>query len=385
MLQASTIWLVALSAGAVNSGLLSPLFLFVERGKRQANVVMSLLLLILALITGNMLTFLTGIMSTWPHLSLLVYPLWFLIGPLYYAYFRALTRRVTWPGPGYFILHSFPFLTIVFLLLPYYILDSSQKLAILNGQMTNPAAWVFPFALGIYLLQTLVYIWIVKKEITAYSARYRETEAGDHLYLIQWLQFLLKALLFYFIVDALLNGFQYWQGVYIPWINYTSILLLSGLTYSIAAVAMLRPQSLFPRLPVATDRTYRRSSLGAPEINALAEDLRQRMKTEKPHLDPDLSLQKLAEQSGILPHQLSQVLSQGLGTNFHNLINEARIVEAKAYLSSAKYAHYSIEAIAAAAGFKSRSSFYRLFKTHTGMTPAAFAKSQPSKKAAQSK
>jgi YesN/AraC family two-component response regulator len=53
--------------------------------------------------------------------------------------------------------------------------------------------------------------------------------------------------------------------------------------------------------------------------------------------------------------------------NFNELTNKFRFEEVKMLLENAK--QYSIEGIGYEVGFASKSSFYTLFKKHTGLTP----------------
>ncbi|WP_282135041.1 helix-turn-helix domain-containing protein [Seonamhaeicola maritimus] len=59
-------------------------------------------------------------------------------------------------------------------------------------------------------------------------------------------------------------------------------------------------------------------------------------------------------------------------TTFYDLINSLRVEEAKTKLKSAAFDKYSITGIAELCGFNSKSSFYRIFKKETGLTPTQF-------------
>ena len=61
--------------------------------------------------------------------------------------------------------------------------------------------------------------------------------------------------------------------------------------------------------------------------------------------------------------------------SFYDLINSYRIVEAKKRLSSVDYEKYTIEGIGYSCGFNSRSSFFKIFKKETGISPYSYKKS----------
>ncbi|WP_250255765.1 helix-turn-helix domain-containing protein [Chryseobacterium sp. Marseille-Q3244] len=99
------------------------------------------------------------------------------------------------------------------------------------------------------------------------------------------------------------------------------------------------------------------------------------METEKPYLDEELSLQKLSSLMNISTHQLSQTINQALHTNFYKFVNAYRIEEVKKKLRDPEFEKYSILGIAFESGFNSKSTFNKIFKEETGMTPSEFKKS----------
>jgi AraC-like DNA-binding protein len=94
------------------------------------------------------------------------------------------------------------------------------------------------------------------------------------------------------------------------------------------------------------------------------------MKEEKPYLDPRLSLSELAERLEMTNNQLSQIINQKAGVNFHDFVNSYRI---DAFLDKAeKNKNYSFLALALDAGFNSKSSFNHIFKKQKGVTPSQY-------------
>lgn len=104
------------------------------------------------------------------------------------------------------------------------------------------------------------------------------------------------------------------------------------------------------------------------------------METERPYLDEELNLQKLSLLMDISTHQLSQTINQGLSTNFYKFVNAYRIEEVKKKLTDPEFEKYSILGIAFESGFNSKSTFNKIFKEETGMTPSEFKKSGSVKK-----
>ncbi len=125
--------------------------------------------------------------------------------------------------------------------------------------------------------------------------------------------------------------------------------------------------------PYPTAR-YASSGLDSDSIGSLAATLLQFIEKEKPYLDADLSVEKLASQINLTPRQLSQVLNDGLGQPFFDLINSYRVSEAKRLLVAPDHARCTILEILYKAGFNSKSAFHRVFRASTGTTPTQYRK-----------
>ncbi len=93
-----------------------------------------------------------------------------------------------------------------------------------------------------------------------------------------------------------------------------------------------------------------------------------------PYLDNDLTLNKLAKQLGTTDKKLSYYLNNHLKTNFYDFINGHRVEAFIKKIDSDLIEHLSLLGIAYECGFKSKSSFNRIFKKHTGLSPSAYIK-----------
>jgi AraC-like DNA-binding protein len=109
-----------------------------------------------------------------------------------------------------------------------------------------------------------------------------------------------------------------------------------------------------------------------PRIEPFKDELIAFMEREKPYLDSELSLPKLAEQMNVSVHFLSQVINTSLNENFFQFINRYRIEESKKLLVCDSKAHYTIVQIAYDAGFNSKTTFNTTFKKLTGISPSEY-------------
>jgi len=96
------------------------------------------------------------------------------------------------------------------------------------------------------------------------------------------------------------------------------------------------------------------------------------MEGKKPHLDFELTLQKLAAQIEIPEKELSVLINQKIGKHFFDFINEYRIEDSKRLLIVQP--QLTVLEILYQVGFSSKSSFYTAFKKETGLTPLDYRK-----------
>jgi len=83
----------------------------------------------------------------------------------------------------------------------------------------------------------------------------------------------------------------------------------------------------------------------------------------------DLTILALSKYIEIHPKKISKAINYRTQQNFNTYINSFRIDEAKKMLTTNQFKHLSIEGIGIESGFKSKSAFYKAFKSITGLTP----------------
>ncbi|WP_026450204.1 helix-turn-helix domain-containing protein [Aequorivita capsosiphonis] len=126
------------------------------------------------------------------------------------------------------------------------------------------------------------------------------------------------------------------------------------------------------QIPNKPEIKYAASKLEDTELQKCCDKVSQYMKIEKPYLDSDLTLPKLADDLDVSTHHLSQIINEVHGKNFFNFINEFRVNEVKIKIQDPTFNNYSLLGIAFESGFNSKSAFNRVFKNLTGTTPSQF-------------
>jgi AraC-like DNA-binding protein len=96
------------------------------------------------------------------------------------------------------------------------------------------------------------------------------------------------------------------------------------------------------------------------------------MSSDRPYLDPDLSMNRLAEQLRIPIKDLSRIINSRFNQNFNDFINYYRTKEVTDALSKSDKLDTDLVSLALDCGFNSKASFFRIFKKNTGLTPRQF-------------
>jgi AraC-like DNA-binding protein len=122
------------------------------------------------------------------------------------------------------------------------------------------------------------------------------------------------------------------------------------------------------------EEKYRRSGLDKETGHVFLNELTGHMEANKPYLEGDLVLPKLAQQLGISANYLSQVINEQLNVNFYDFVNGYRVEEARRLMRNAGQTNTNILNIALDSGFNSKSAFYTAFKKATSMTPTQYQK-----------
>ena len=99
------------------------------------------------------------------------------------------------------------------------------------------------------------------------------------------------------------------------------------------------------------------------------------LETEKLFLNPDLDQNTIIKIIGTNKKYLYEAVTQNSDLNFRGIINRLRINEAKSIIEQKimNQEEINFSSIFSECGFNSNSSFYRTFKTTTGITPHEYA------------
>lgn len=147
---------------------------------------------------------------------------------------------------------------------------------------------------------------------------------------------------------------------------------LATLTIYVTSFLVMNHSVLFKADPTENKKKYEKSALSDDYGDAILQKLQTYLAEQKPYLENDLTLPKLAQRLSVSPHHLSQVLNDRLNQSFFDWLATYRVEEAKKLLADTALSHLKIDEIAERVGYNSTSAFHTAFKRITGKTPAQF-------------
>jgi len=215
--------------------------------------------------------------------------------------------------------------------------------------------------------------------ISRYSSLLRNTNSNMEKIHVSWLRALVIGFLVVMLSEALLLAVKIANNVtgLVLAPNQFATIGLTGYYLTFILVNLLvftavRYFGVFEQVNETTapkkpaEETFMQPEMAAKVDRAISET--------KIYMEPDITLDRLAEALNIMPRDLSMLINRHFGINYYEFINRYRIEEAKRMLAESKGA--SITDIYLAVGFNSKSVFYTFFKKLEGMTPTAYRVSQ---------
>lgn len=231
---------------------------------------------------------------------------------------------------------------------------------------------------GLYI-SILTYLVFSHKEITHYHKVVKNTLSNYEKVNLSWLRLALTIFSSTLFIDII----QFLAGKYEApgWLVevISQVVFMGLLTFVLAMVYKgLKHPTLFTGIS-ESDVTkeenqvkYVTEELASDDNKTNLRKLQQYMHTEQPHLKPELTLQMLADDLGMNPRYLSQIINYHLGQNFSDFVNTYRVEAAKHRLQNPKDDKETILEVLYEVGFNSKSSFNAIFKKKTGVTPTQF-------------
>lgn len=344
------------------------MLLIALRYRRKENLSLALLLLVYSLRLGTIPTWNAPTMLANPWLLPLVTPLPFLFGPLLWRYVHAIADDSGVRTAGGPIWHALPYLLDLAFTIGLVLQQSPAEYAAMISAIFrgNPPVHL-TVRNGLKVLFNVIYVALAVR-LAFRKSPTADVTAAQRLWL--------KALVIAPVVSLVLFGFVALQpqatagiarGVVTPFIVLAAAMALLVYVFSFLMLAA-------PEVPSACgcDSATKAS---AREISEEDRDLAERvMELLDAHIfrDPDLTMETMARELRTHPTRLSRVINCVLRESFSALIQRYRVRYFIARGRSGDLEHRTILDLAFDVGFSSKSTFNRVFKAETGMSPSRF-------------
>lgn len=207
--------------------------------------------------------------------------------------------------------------------------------------------------------------------------RYRKQEKNELAYSQDFLKFLLLFLICV-AVSLLFWLFSYisyyYFGTSFTYVSYHIIWIsIPIFIYVIGYFSLKQPEIL--RISPKSRKKTLVKRLSDQETLTLKKNVEEILSEQKTYLSSDLTLTDLARKVNTTSNDLSWLLNNVYKSNFYDFINLYRVNDFLKRIEKNEHEKYTLLFIAMEVGFKSKSTFNKVFKQHMAMTPSQYINS----------
>ncbi len=301
----------------------------------------------------------------------LLKPLGLVAAPALYLYLKSvLFSDFVWSHRK--LLHFAPALTIT-LLLPFYLLVHDEGFFVRARHDYEVLFHDAPFQSYLFFKHSVYFAYgLISYRLLATYHRHLE-QGYSNLKSVdpQWLRLLVIGFLgiwcLYLVTYLSHLLFEHRATADLTGIigNYLNVFFITSLIiYSLTQSQAFRGISEAP--------AFSSVSIGnEDEQEALIKAIHRAMEDRQLYLDPELSLERLAQSMGLSNKLVSSAINRRINKNFFEYVNDFRTERAKSIIASGEGAD-SMMRVMEQSGFNSKSTFNRCFKRATGMTPSEY-------------
>ncbi len=296
----------------------------------------------------------------------------FLDGPLIWLYTRSLTEKKRFSGKVW--LHFIPFV-----LVSAY---ETYQVIVFNDQLTQFfqdtwAAWqqggTTAGGYGLIVIAGIIFfnLYYLLKSVRvarAYNNALEEEYSTTDRLTADWIIQFQRLWVLLFMVPLVLYFANYIWPIF-------DMLTLAGVAgVAIVLLSVIFNMNLLKQVYVSLPQSKASKStptkgMPADEQQAKLDLLMSALTNDKAYLDDELTLSDLADTLHMKPADLTDLIKLSPYENFYDLINSHRIEAVKSALIKSDE---QVIQLAYQCGFRSKSTFNKIFKEKTGLTPKAY-------------
>ncbi|MBT8220121.1 MAG: helix-turn-helix domain-containing protein [Bacteroidia bacterium] len=347
---------------------------FFQKGNRWSKRFLGLLFLSLGLAVADVFLLINETYLRFPQYAYFLNALPLIYGPLLWFFTQSVIKK-DFKMNTKDLLHFIPFaLVFISMIFIYHIRHIDFKREFLKRALEDPGSMASASSF-IIILSIGSYIYSSHKRVKRYRARIKEEVSNIIRINLGWLDFTL----FGFIVIMALTLSVQIVHTFFPANSNFNLLLLILLFVLLVFVMSAIVKGL--RSDVSFETVLKENEIGARNKRMLTHEelnelnlLKEFMLSQKPFLDPSLTLKNLAGKMNMSSRELSYLINQGEGHSFFDFVNRYRIQFAQEKIADAEDKKLTILEVMYASGFNSKSSFNTAFKKHSGLTPTQWKK-----------
>jgi AraC-like DNA-binding protein len=365
--------------GAVQAGFFVAL-IAMKKDRQKSDVILMIWLLCMGL---HLLSYYAVADAWYDHkllgiMILLLPPLIYVHGPFLFIYTDVVTKKsVTWKWS--YLLHFIPFaLSVANYAWLYLIKAEGDIVYLFNRPYITPWTGMTFYLLNIFL--NPIYVILVLIKLRLHQKKIKENFSSLEEVSLNWLRNLALGLGIVSVIVWILHSAMAFGVVTRDFQDEPYVFLFVALFVFFIGFYGFRQGMIYRYLPSGEDRKsepperYLRSRLEPNEARYHLARIEEFMQSKKPWLQPRFSLDELSASLQLSPHLISQILNLELKKNFFEYVSQYRVEAFKRNLFIADLQHLSLLGVALESGFNSKSSFNRIFKQSTGLTPSQYKK-----------
>lgn len=305
-------------------------------------------------------------MLGWYEISLFFFPIAYSVNTVLMPLLWLFTKRNFDPVFRFKSIQLLHFMPAVLLAVIALTIPIPKRMDSILYETTGDDNWIGDSNTFILLIQMIAYFIAIFFYINK-RKRYIKENSSDAEYLQkEWIPTLMVLFVVLFVIVMIC--YVFWPRTDAWLIQILNVIAMVYLVYnSVAHPVITGIQETFE----ITDKDN--TALSVPDeiqMKEVSMRVKDYLETTRAFLRTDLSLALLSKETGIPQKLLSRSINGYLKRNFFELINEMRVEEVKRRLLLPENAGYTVDSIYEDCGFRSRSTFFLVFKKVTGQSPA---------------
>ncbi len=366
----------------INQAVVFALILFFLAKTSKPKIMLGIYMVLYAICHALLFYFTTNVQGTYSNISLNLFTLYFpffaATPVFFYLYIMSVTGKKS-SGLKISLHFLIPLLLLFIISFSFLPLSSDDKQQVVQNLFkislnpgSNDFSRLWHVAMMLIIMQGFIYIFFIFKVIRKNDKMISEHYSYTENLSLNWLKYVFYiffvSYFVYFIAGNFINDFYTDTSINIAYnINQAIITFLLGF-FGIKQ----------ERLEISQKKENNLTNFINGEKKNIKMKLLNHMNTKKPHLNPDLRIEKLAQDMETNRSYLSALIKEETGLNFCNFINKYRVEEFIHRYRKQEYDKFNIQGLAHDVGFKSKSSFYQAFKKFKSATPLNYIKDNAS-------